>query len=56
MSSVDLLRLAAEFRQRAAAVSPPEKADLLFLAEEYEAAAGKGLSDKQAYISVKLPK
>lgn len=56
MNSVDLLELAAEFRQRAAGVSPLEKADLLFLAEEYEAAAADRALDKPARISVKLPK
>ncbi len=54
MTSADLLQLAAEFRQRAAAVGLAERADLLFLAEEYEAAAGTA-ADKQAPISVKLP-
>jgi len=55
MTSADLLQLAAEFRQRAAAVSLAEQADLLFLAEEYEAAA-RTVADKPAPISVKLPK
>jgi len=56
MTSVDLLRLAAEFRQRAVAVGPLEKADLLFLAEEYEAAALNSDADKPVLISVKLPR
>lgn len=56
MTSLALLQLAAELRRRAAAASHSEKADLLFLAEEYETTAGSGRVDKEGGFSVKLPK
>ncbi len=51
-----LLQLAAELRERAAAAAEPERADLLFLAEEYEASARAGCADKVGAFSVKIPK
>jgi len=56
VSPVALLQLAAEFRRRAAAAQLPEKADLIFLAQEYEAAARIAPMDKEGSFSVKLPK
>ncbi len=50
------LQLAAELRKRAAAARLQEKADLLFLAEEYEAAARCGAPDKDVPFSVRIPK
>lgn len=51
-----LLQLAAELRERAAVADLPERADLLYLAEEYEASARSGHADKTRGFSVKLPK
>lgn len=51
-----LLQLAAEFRQRAAAAGPEEQADLLFLADEYEAAATNGVAAISPTLSIKLPR
>lgn len=56
MTPAMLLRLAAELRERAAAAAGPEQADLLFLAEEYEATACSGITDKVRPFSVKIPK
>jgi len=56
MDAADLSQLAAELRRRAATADPTEKADLLFLADEYEAAAREGALDKPRPFSVKLPK
>lgn len=50
------LQLAIELRKRAAAARLQERADLLFLAEEYEATARRGASDKDVPFSVRLPK
>lgn len=51
-----LLQLAAELRARAAVAENPERADLLYLAEEYEASARSGPAEKTRGFSVKLPK
>lgn len=56
MTPLGLLQLAAELRKRAAAARLQERADLLFLAEEYEATARRGQPDKDASFSVRLPK
>lgn len=56
MTCRGLLQLAAELRKRAAAATFQEKADLLFLADEYEATARLGASDKDVPFSVRLPK
>ena len=56
MTPPGLLQLAAELRKRAAAARLQAKADLLFLAEEYEAAARCGAPDKDVPFSVRIPK
>lgn len=56
MAPSAMLQLAAELRERAAVVTDPERADLLFLAEEYEASARTGGTDKVRGFSVTLPK
>lgn len=57
MASHILLRLAAEFRTRAAvAASEAERVDLLYLAEEYETVARADFPDEIHPFSVKIPK
>jgi len=60
MNTTMLLQLAAELRERAAAAAAAERADLLYLAEEYEAAVKFELvnkdRDKTRLFAVKLPK
>lgn len=56
MTPPTLLQLATELRRRAAAAELQQKADLLFLAEEYEATARGHTQDKDLRFSVKLPK
>ena len=56
MNPVMLLQIALELRERAAAAEAHQRADLLFLAEEYEATARQRDLDNAARFSVKLPK
>lgn len=57
MISHTLLQIATEFRERAAvAVLETERAELLYLAEEYEAVASADFPDRIAPFSVKIPK
>ena len=57
MTLHSLLQIATEFRARAvAAVLEDERRELLYLAEEYEAAACAEFPDRMAPFSVKLPK
>lgn len=56
MPSFKLLQIAAELRARAAAASPAEQADLLYLAEEYEASARETGTDKVRPFTVYMPK
>lgn len=57
MISHSLLQIATEFRERAAvAVLETERAELLYLAEEYEAVACADFPDRIGPFSVKIPK
>lgn len=56
MTPSAMLQLAAELRERAAVATDPERTDLLYLAEEYEASARAGEADKVRGFSVKIPK
>lgn len=51
-----MLEVAAALRERAAATDGAERADLIFLAEEYEATASGKHPDKAGEFSVKLPR
>jgi len=56
MQPSELLQIAAEFRALAAAATEAERADLLYLAEEYEASARAGPQDKVRPFSVLMLK
>ena len=56
MQPSELLQIAAHFRVLAATATEAERADLLYLAEEYEASARNGPQDKLRPFSVQLPK
>ncbi len=56
MPSFKLLEIAAELRARAAAAPAAERADLLYLAEEYEASARNAAMDKVRPFNVYMPK
>jgi len=56
MTPSSLLQVAAELRERAAAAGEAERAELLFLAQEYETSARDGFADKAHPFSVILPK
>jgi hypothetical protein len=56
MPSFKLLQIAAELRARAAVASAAERADLLYLAEEYEASARNAATDKVGSFTVYMPK
>jgi len=56
MDPATLLALASELRARAAEAPEAERADLLFLAAEYEAAAARGtIADQGDDFSVIIP-
>jgi hypothetical protein len=55
MQPSDLLRIAAQFRKLATMATEAERADLLYLAEEYEASARAGPQDKLRPFSVQMP-
>ena len=56
MQPSELLRIAAHFRVLAATATEPDRADLLYLAEEYEASARAGPQDKLRPFTVHMPK
>lgn len=56
MQPSELLQIAAQFRVLAAAATEAERADLLYLAEEYEASARAGPQDKLRPFTVQMPK
>ena len=57
MSTAKLLQIAAELRARAAAAATQaEYADLIYLAEEYEASARSSATVKLPPFSVRMPK
>lgn len=56
MQPSELLQIAEQFRTLAATATETERADLLYLAEEYEASARAGPQDKLRPFSVQMLK